>query len=186
MKVLYICSSSGMYGDNIALIKLIPYLVNAGVEPLFLIPFSENSKIKDVLCEKCYPFIMETAFYTNVYPKFHSLRAIAGFLRRKIFIGPKNYKEVFLSVKKFNPDIIHTNGSFSALGYKLANDLGIEHLWHIREYGILDAGYHYYPSKSAFIKKINHAHNHSVCITEHIFDCFGSSHNGSFIYDFII
>lgn len=183
MKILYVCSSTGMYGDNIALIKLIPHLAKAGVEPLFLIRFSESNEIKNVLCEKGYPFIMKEANCINTYPKFHSLRAIAGFIRRMIFIWPKNYKEVLQSVKKFNPDIIHSNCSFSALGYKLANDLGIKHLWHIREYGTLDAGLYYYPSKSAFIKKINFVHNYSVCISEQIFEYFGSSHNGCTIYD---
>ena len=37
MKVLYVCSTEQLYGDNKALLNLLPNLERLGVKPLFLV-----------------------------------------------------------------------------------------------------------------------------------------------------
>lgn len=39
IRVIYFCPSEGMYGDNIALMRIMPYLVEKGVIPFFVVSF---------------------------------------------------------------------------------------------------------------------------------------------------
>ena len=37
--VIYFCPSESMYGDNIALLRIMPYLIEKGVRPFFVVSF---------------------------------------------------------------------------------------------------------------------------------------------------
>jgi len=183
MKIVYILPSEGMYGDNMAIMKIMPHLIKLGVEPFFVLPHERRSEIINTLEKYEYPYILEPSTFPNYWTSYSSIRAILGRLKRIYLIRPKAYAKVLASVKTFNPKIIHTNSSTSLLGYKLAHDLSIPHLWHIREYGKLDHGWQYFPSKCSFIHKINSPLNYSVCITNSIYKYFGSPSKGETIYD---
>lgn len=58
-------------------------------------------------------------------------------LRRKV-LSIVWWLRVLLIVKRFDPDVIHTNSSVFYLSYDIAKFLKIPHVWHIREYGDKD------------------------------------------------
>lgn len=67
-------------------------------------------------------------------------------LSKKLWLFPwiwwqskmKIVPEMIALTKEYNPDLIHSNSSLVALGWQLAENLGIPHIWHIREFGWKD------------------------------------------------
>lgn len=181
MRIIYICSSSTMYGDNIALLKLIPHLKNMGVEPFFVLPTKKEGDLVKTLNHLGYPYRTYDVFWSNWWKK--GFIGICKTIIHHMLPKKSDYKRMLHDIQNFSPDLIHTNCSACNIGYQISEYLKIEHLWHIREYGVLDAGYHYYPTKSAFEKKIIKPLNHCICITEDIYRYFNSPITGQIIYD---
>lgn len=181
MKIVYICPSSTMYGDNIALLKLIPYLHRKGVIPFFVLPNKRRGDFVNVLKDLGYKYKSYNVFYSNCWNNgvFGKIKTLIHHLLPQ----RKDYKLMMKDIKNFDPDIIHTNCSACNIGYKISKNLKIEHIWHIREYLDLDAGLHYFPTKSIFIRKITSNLNHCICITEDIFKHFNHPSTGRVIYD---
>ena len=69
------------------------------------------------------------------------------------------------------------------MGYRLAKDLKIPHVWHIREYGLLDHGWNHFPSKEKFDKLYTDKLNYSISITDTVYLYHGSPRNGIVVYD---
>ena len=187
MRVLYFCPSEGMYGDNIALMNIIPHLISMGVEPYFLVvehecPFVDYLRINKykyyVITCRIWQLIRCNKYYLN--------------WARKLFSSTRDkriYNEyLFQAVKIVNyikPSIIHSNSSNSRLGYELAKRCGIPHVWHLREYAKFDAGMDYFPSRQAFIRDLK-VDNYCIAITHNIKEYFGNSDNIKVIYDGVV
>lgn len=172
-----------MYGDNIALLKIMPYLEKHGVEPYFIV--SKTGAMSKTLNDGKYKCIIFEDIYSTCYSSvFVSVRSYLGFWYRKLFKNnKKDFNSLLDAVREINPDIIHSNCSFTQLGFNISNELNIKHVWHIREYGLLDAGCHYFPTLNAFINKINCKNNFSIFITEDISRYFGKPVQSMVIYD---
>jgi L-malate glycosyltransferase len=65
---------------------------------------------------------------------------------------------------RFQPEVIYTNTSIVTVGYNLAKQLRIPHIWHIREYGDLDHLFQYFPSRQQVAQKIQDS-DQSIFIT---------------------
>ena len=92
-------------------------------------------------------------------------------------------------VSEFNPDIIHSNNSCFTLGLEIANDLNIPHIQHIREYGKLDIGKSYFPTKNNYVQSISKKNDLVLCITNDIKRYFLSDkkyRNWHVVYDGVI
>jgi glycosyltransferase involved in cell wall biosynthesis len=86
-------------------------------------------------------------------------------------------------IKKFKPDIIHTNVGPVHIGYNIAKKMGIPHVWHIREYQNLDFNMHFFPTKKSFTRKLNSKFNYNIVITKGLFSYFDMQTNAKVIYD---
>lgn len=94
----------------------------------------------------------------------------------KIYRVPFDVRRMLLSfvwflracvvVKRFHPDIIHTNSSVFYLGYDLAKFLKIPHIWHIREYGDRDFGL----DISKTQKRLSEHISYNICIANCILE----------------
>lgn len=184
MKIVYVCPSAGMYGDNKALLNILPLLIKKGVEP-FMVVFSE-SDFTQTLKAMDIPYGVYNTSKIGLYPKIKSLRAFIGLIRRYLFIYHKEYKRLINDIKSIKPDIIHTNCSSTFVGYYIAKDLDIPHIWHIREYGKLDHGYYRFPNMSSFIRKINDEKNYSISITDDVYSFYKNPKSGVVIYDGVV
>ena len=82
-----------------------------------------------------------------------------------------------------NVDIIHTNVSIIGIGHYIAQKLHIPHIYHVREYGDLDFGYKYFPTRKHFIKQLSD--DYSIFITKDIQKYFLQDQNSksSVIYN---
>ena len=181
MRVVYICSTSTMYGDNIALLRLIPHLKNMGVELFFVLPTKRVGDLAKTLNHLGYSYRTYDVFWSNMWGR--GSIGIFKTIIHHILPQRSDYKLMLRDIQNFAPDLIHTNCSACNIGYQISQRLQIEHIWHIREYGDLDAGVHYYPTKSIFGKKIIKHFNHCICITEDIHKHFNSPSTGKVIYD---
>lgn len=180
LKVVYFLPTKEMYGDNKALLNLLPFMVK-DVKPLFIV--FPNSTIARELKERGYDYI-ECTHTIKTY-KYNSIRANLGLLRQKLIetINRSWFTKLKEVVSEFSPSLIHSNSSNSALGYYLANSLGIPHVWHIREYGDLDNNVRYFPTRTCFVKRLRSKNNYNITITKSIKDYFELGENTFPIYD---
>ena len=187
IKVLYILPSTTMYGDNIALLNIIPVLQKSGISPLFLV--EANSMVYDVLKLRGYETItVPSIYYPSIYPIL-TVSYVLKFIKWKvknILWGHAQIHRLIQIIDGYSPDLIHSNNSFTYLGYLLAKKMEIPHIWHIREYGKLDANRYYFPSKRVFVKKIVSVSNYCITITGDIKKYFRLSNNTAMIYDGVI
>lgn len=187
MRVLYFCPSEGMYGDNIALMNIIPHLIDMGVEPYFIV-VEHDCPFVDYLRRKRYKYYVVTC---RIWQLIRRNNYFVNWVR-KLFSSTRDqciYNEYLIQARKIvdhiKPSIIHSNSSNSRLGYELAKRCGIVHVWHLREYAKLDAGMEYFPSKQAFIRDLSDR-NYCIAITSDIKEYFGGSDNIKVIYDGVV
>lgn len=188
MKVLYFCPSENMYGDNIALLNIIPYLMKMGIEPYFIVPQHECALV-DYLRNHNYKYYVITCRIGQFYSRNKKIRSwiMAMFYRiKRLFINIDYIKQAQQIFDVVKPDLIHSNSSNSRLGYNLAKYYHIPHVWHIREYGRLDSNYEYWPTKQYFIKKLKAEFNNNIAITPLINEYFGNLPNTKVIYDGVV
>lgn len=57
--------------------------------------------------------------------------------------------------RAFHTDVIYTNTSVVSIGYQIAKQLHIPHVWHIREFGDLDFNLIYYSGRVEIERKVN-------------------------------
>ena len=65
-------------------------------------------------------------------------------------------------------DLIHTNVGVMDVGFRVSRKLKLPHLYHIREYGDIDFGMHYFPCKKSFLRQLSASQSYSICITRDI------------------
>lgn len=191
MNVVFVLTNGDMYGDNKALYNLMPFLISRDITPFFIIP--KESEAFDVF--HCFTdrvigydnkryyslYYQKTVLSKNIFKRF--LRPVAYLVRRKL-CDKKEYQLILKAVLTFCPQLVHTNNSGCILGFQLACDLGIKHLWHIREYGDRDANWQYLPSKKCVINRFRKKNNYNIAITASIKQHFLlPTHNTEVIYD---
>lgn len=182
IKVVYFAATSSMYGDNIALLNIIEDLQDS-IIPYFIT--GQKGDFTNVLEKKGYPYYL-IPFRINLYPQVNSIRDFLMFLPRLLRTYIQNAICLIKSVKivrAIKPNLIHTNNGLINQGFLTAKKLRIKHIWHIREYGILDVGQCHFPSNKAFSRMISSKDNYSVAITKGIFDYFEMKKNATVIYD---
>jgi glycosyltransferase involved in cell wall biosynthesis len=187
IKVVYFLPTKSMYGDNIALLNIMPLLCKLGIEPLFLV--QKLGDVTDELEKRNYRYIIYPFYYPNLSPPLNSLKSILSFIKLKLLqmYREKNvWNNVLKDIADFDPAFVHSNNSCSLVGFYIAQKLKRNHIWHIREFGKLDIGRNHFPSKSAFIKRTTQAFNYSITITDQIKKYFQNQQNACVIYDGVV
>lgn len=186
MRVLYICPNPSMYGDNVAILNILPYLCKQGVEPVIFT--SAEGAFTNKLKELGYCYITDyDVLCPGIWPPYVNLRVSFGIIRRVLMgVYRREYKRLLAAVKTLSIDLIHCNLSTTTLGLQLSKDLGIPHVWHVREYGSLDHGYHQFPTKLGLQRKFNDSNTRTIFITEGIREFYNKPHNSVTIYDGVI
>ncbi len=67
------------------------------------------------------------------------------------------FSQLSKEAKAFQPDLIHTNSSVLPMGAYLAEELGVPHIWHIRELVHLHYNMRFFPGISHFYKWLGKA-----------------------------
>lgn len=184
MKVIYINHSSGIQGAGLALLNIIKGMLKLGIEPIVVLP--NNGPLVNIFHEmgiKVY-FVMH---YNAIFPrkKFISDYILYPYrLLRTLFfnkIAENRFKKVVLIE---HPDIIHSNSGVIRFGSKIANELNIPHVWHVREF----ISKKFFGEALGGEKKVRELYglenNHCIAITKAVFQHFTlNSKKDCVIYD---
>jgi len=167
IRVLYILNATDRFGGATkAIMNLLDGMPD--IIPHFILP--EDSGIAEVLQQKGIPYSVLN-YRLSVYPPLLNVRDVILFLPRlcgRLFLNARAAHQLSAIAKDTNADIIHTNTGVNSIGYQASRILGIPHVWHIREYGILDFDLHHYPCESVFRHRLKTKQSYSICITKDI------------------
>ena len=182
MNVAYILSSATGGGFK-SFINSLDELMKKGLSPLVVLPM--ENEIHTLLSSRGIPTIIVKYRY-NTYPPCTTMKDKLLFIPRLLARVAVNYYAVCIISKMLsdkNVDIIHTNVSIIGIGHYIAQKLHIPHIYHVREYGDLDFGYKYFPTRKHFIKQLSD--DYSIFITKDIQKYFLQDQNSksSVIYN---
>ena len=185
MKILYVCSTDKIYGDNKALLNLLPYLKELGVDPIFLT--RTNSDFYKYLKEYGYKVYSYQGFYAHAMAPDNKAKALAWFVKtnvmQKIVKSDREFHALEKILKAEKIDLVHTNNGICTLGYRLAKALHKPHVWHIREYIDRDANYLFMPNKWSYSRKLKNSINYKITITDGVKEHFHLTERTQTIYD---
>jgi glycosyltransferase involved in cell wall biosynthesis len=183
IKILHIVNHTVPYGANVALLNIIDEMTNYDIECMVIV--GHYGTLCEELEKRQIAFkIINHQF--QIYPRTKSLKNAVTFVAHLLRMLVVNFNaELKLAniVKKFQPDLIHTNIGPTHIGYNIAKKLSIPHVWHIREYQDLGLGITPFPSKKNFIRKLNCSNNNTIAITKGIFNHYDMNKNAKVIYD---
>lgn len=168
-KIIYIADSlTPIWGAYKAMASLLENLATKDIIPLIVVA-------RDEPCLETYRSagiqVEVLNYFSSVYPKITSIKDLLLFIprlvRKLVFNSIATIRLINIA-KIFEPDLIHSNVSLTAIGYYTARLLKIPHIWHIREYGDKDFSYHYYPCRNVQINRYKKNKSYTLCITKDI------------------
>lgn len=176
-----------MYGDNKALMSIMPELEANGVEPFFVL--QQYGDFSKYLSTAGYRYVVCKFTYNNIYNLSkpiasyikHFIKSTIWNLRRGRYL-----RDLINLLSEFKPQLVHTNNSANSFGLSLARELNIPHVWHIREYMDLDHNKGFFPSKNAIERLFDHPLNTCIYITDDVSKHFNTHSKKIVIYDGII
>ena len=185
MKILYVCPTGKIYGDNKALLNILPYLMKSGVIPVFLT--KANSDFYNYLKEHGYKVYSYQGFYAHAMAPDNKAKAFAWFVKTNVMQKIVKADREFHSLKKIlkadKIDLVHTNNGICTLGYRLAKALHVPHVWHIREYIDRDANFMFMPNKWSYSRDLKNSINYNITITDGVKGHFHLTERTQTIYD---
>ncbi|GHU72238.1 glycosyl transferase family 1 [Spirochaetia bacterium] len=164
-------------------------LIIKGVDPVVILP--EYGGLCEYLLRDKITFKV-LPYYFSMYPPLrgnYMLRDIALFMPRvfrMLFFNFIAIEKISKYIKVFDPDIIHTNVGPVYIGFHIAKKMNIPHVWHLREYQLLDFNIHPFLSMSRFKKMLQSRHNYCIAITKGIFDYFTLNDDAKTIYNGVL
>lgn len=134
MKVLFITHCTPMAGANRSMLQLILELRdNYGVDPFVLLPeyHGQNRTLKDNLKDNKIPY--KESFISFFKKTDHSV-----YSRWETIISYRKIKRLAKELRPCKFDLVHSNSSVFDFGGFLSRELGVNHVWHLRDFGDLD------------------------------------------------
>lgn len=172
MKVLYLAHSDHMQGSGFALLHILRGMLAADVEPVVVLPGrGELTRRLEQMGIRCYCFPYHNAVYPRLERPSDPLLYLPRLLRT--LICNRRARRSFEKVAEAErPDLIHTNVGTVHFGSTVAARRGIPHVWHLREYQILDFGYKPIGGMKRFRRLLAASNNGCIAITRGVFDYF--------------
>ncbi len=181
-KILSITTDPNAGGSSKSLLNLIVELKKEGFDISVVVP--KKGYLSNELINSNINVFYDPYLRLSTWPQLRTRRDILLFFPR--FIRDRIYS-LFSSfiinkiIKKYNPTIIHSNVSLISVGERFARKKNILHIWHIREFGMLDFCMKQYPSLKRFKNRI--AQNWSITVSKALADYYGLGENNQIIYN---
>lgn len=189
IRVIYVLNATTMFGGaNKSFLAMLELLSQKGVEALVVTPDTDGiykhlrdrgiSTLALNYRVAAFPPIRSFADRVLLVPR------LCGRLLSNHFAA----RRLAQVCKEFRADLVHTNVSVINIGFNAAHYVGIPHLWHVREYGDLDFGYHYIWSKRQQIERYRQCNSYTVCITKNIqsYNKLSGNESSKVIYNGVI
>ena len=134
MKLLYLLHSSEISeGSSIAAISIIQEMQKKGHQIYAVCP--EQGPLVDRL-KKMGVQVSIIFCASTLYPSVFTFKSLLSWPKRLVSLLWKNHlaeKKIKRLVEDIQPDIIHTNVGVLRVGFNVARELDVPHVWHIRE-----------------------------------------------------
>ena len=158
MKILYLASEFHWCGASISFLNLLKGLKSKDVEMLVVVPNTAPVSVEFV--NKLFdmgiryfqiplPWEVEyqCGFKDRLKKKTKNLIKYILHRSNPYLIQKDKSKQVLKAlIKEYHPDIVHTNVGVFHEGFEVCQELGIPHVWHLRDYHDLD--FHWMPLPS--------------------------------------
>jgi glycosyltransferase involved in cell wall biosynthesis len=131
-RVAFITHYAELYGANLSLLSLLDGLGRYGVRPHVICP--EEGDLLPALARRGIPAAV-LPFEWWASPR-RTARGAAGRLLRNI----RRLRPLAAQVGRWGCDLVYSNSSVFAVGALAAAELGLPHVWHLREFGRRDYG----------------------------------------------
>lgn len=180
MRIVFLITVTALEGSTYSLFQLIKGLKDNGVECMVIA--TRKGYYCDIMKQEGIPFRI-IRYRNSLVPSFRTFRDKLLFFPLLLLQIENylNYPKLKDTIKKFNPDIIHTNVSPITVGYRAAKELDIPHVWHIREYLDKDFKIKPFPSMNSLKNKLKHSY--SIAITKDVKNHFDLDDKCRAIYD---
>ena len=129
MKIVFFTHEREFGGASRALVTLINE-IEKKYEIVVVSPF-KNAKIFNYLSDRVIKISSFYSWWSTPNNASMIKRLVFRLLYRMNFLSQIRLKRI---IKKLNVDLIHSNTGVIDIGAKIANKLGIMHLWHFREF----------------------------------------------------
>lgn len=141
MKILVVTHETTLSGANKSLLNLIKKL-HTQIE-FYVLVNRETGELIEQLKELGIPVLFHRYYWWYAQSRTNRLKQIARYTKdfANYYLNlriDRNFLET-ISIQQF--DIIYTNTSVVDIGARISRNLGIPHVWHIREFGKEDFGF---------------------------------------------
>lgn len=169
MNIAYILHSTAPNaGATKAFLNMLDGLSPYSVHPFVVVP--DGKGVTQELKKRQIPTLI-TNFRSSVYPHCRTMKEKLLFLPRlvaRMFVNQRATRAVRDFLRNNRIDIVHSNSGVVRIGFDAARQVGIPHIYHIREYGDLDFGVRYFPNREAFLRQLKMPNNYTICITKDV------------------
>lgn len=184
-RILYILNCTlKSSGANRAFMSLLKGMQRPDYELAVVVPDSQEI-YADLQQMGVKTYVLDYVF--NIYPVIYRPKSLLAFVPRLFSTIIKNSmakKRLAQIMDEFQPDVIHTNSSVIGVGFDVACQKGIPHIYHFREYAE-KIPIHVLPSQASFLKKIQTDNSFIICIVKDMIDHYHltANKNAIAIYD---
>ena len=136
MKILFVTYSRSMFGANLCMLNLIMDLKQRyQIDSFVLMSDVEDGNLSEILQEKHVPYAIcpMKHWVVSEDKPLRLLRGLSTWLKNRC-----NIWNIERKVRIEDFDLIYTNNSTVQTGAYLAYQAKKPHIWHVREYGLLD------------------------------------------------
>ena len=171
MRILHFASSDGKFGSAACLKELVFLEKKNNLEPIVITP--KHNQIND-FCD-----MNSIQNYVVKYEQFmipkHNVFFIFAIkyiyhILNYVINNHKAEKKILSNIDINTIDTIHTNTSVIDIGAKIGKKYGINHVWHIREFGKED--FNFYSIRINYINFMNISSSKILAISNVVRDCW--------------
>jgi glycosyltransferase involved in cell wall biosynthesis len=132
LRVAFVTHYTELYGANLSLLNLIDGLADHGVRAHVICP-DQGDLVAALARRGVPPAVLPFEWWVSARPRAEG--AAARLLRTVRQVRP-----IATQVARWGCDLVYSNSSVFAVGALAAADLGLPHVWHLREFGRRDYG----------------------------------------------
>jgi glycosyltransferase involved in cell wall biosynthesis len=184
--ILFITCDSSLFGANKSLINIIASIKDELDSFYVITPYiGEFNKVLDELNipNKAIRFNTDCGSIPKGFVA--SVMFILKYLKFRI-INFRAEKQLLSFLKENDFNLIHTNSGVVSIGLRVAKELNIKHVWHLREFIDMDHGLEPFLGFNRYIQEMNTS-DYIICISKSIFNRFQTlSLKTSILHDAVI
>lgn len=165
MNILLVAHERNLGGASKSLVTLATELKNNGNKVIVIVPFRKGQLFQALTENKIKTYVVFFGWW--MMPSYWNPLLRIAFKVLYKFEWIAIYK-ISAIVKRENIDVIHTNSSVIDIGMRVANKIGIPHIWHFREFGDADFQLEFIKGWNSSCKDIRESNSKIIFISNNL------------------